>query len=148
MIQRKQSLLLLSIALFSTLLLFLPYAEVIINGKIFEMPLIPTGEIETNTAFSIAIALNFLVLILSFATIFLYKKRELQIKLCYVICVACLALLGLTIFVPFIELKEGIQITKGFITTALLGVMFIDSFIATIFIKKDIELLKSADRIR
>jgi hypothetical protein len=26
--------------------------------------------------------------------------------------------------------------------------MFIDSFIATIFIKKDIELLKSADRIR
>ena len=87
-------------------------------------------------------------LILSFATIFLFKKRELQIKLCYVICVACLALLGLTIFVPFIKLNEGIKITKGFITTALLGVMFIDSFIATIFIKKDIELLKSADRIR
>ncbi len=148
MIQRKQSLLLLSIALFSSLLLFLPYAEITLIDKKFELALIPTGTIQTNSAFSIAIALNFLILSLSFATIFLYKKRELQLKLCYTICVTGLVLLGLIIFTPFFELKEGMQVTKGFITPIFVAVMIVDSFVASLFIKKDIELLKSADRIR
>lgn len=112
MIQRKQTLFLL-LSLFASVALFLYLRENIIG-----------------------IIINAIAALLALITVFLYKKRTLQVKLSYALMLLQLAI---TVIVSFGLL--GI--------TSIIGIIgAIAAYFAAFYIKKDIELLKSADRIR
>lgn len=96
-----------------------------------------------------AIALNALAILISVITIFLFKKRELQVKLCYALMAIYFILTVMLVFCPFVQKNENISgIKTNAIAYAIFGVCIISSALAARFVKKDIELLKSADRIR
>ncbi|MCA6435110.1 MAG: DUF4293 family protein [Bacteroidota bacterium] len=148
MIQRKQSLFLLSLAILSCMLLFLPNVTITTNGLSHALSLAPNSEIPTTIGFSAAIAVNFLILVLSFVCIFLYKKRSLQLNICYALIIFSLILLLMLLFCPFTKNTNPSDILKSYYPPIFSAIMMLDAFIAAKLIKKDIELLKSADRIR
>lgn len=151
MIQRKQTLFLLELVFLSVSLMFVPSADVIRNDlstNIFLIPILNT-ELISTLYHSIAIALNFAALIISFAVIFLYKNRALQVRLSYVILFIWLTLLGIILFCPLVEKDLAIQgIVRNHFTSAIALLAVISAWLTIRFIKKDIALLKSADRIR
>jgi hypothetical protein len=151
MIQRKQSLFLLQLAFLSLSLLFVPVQ--FINTGVTPIPvsLVPVDEASyaSTGGHLAAVGLNALGLILTFVTIFLYKKRELQIKLCYVLAAIYVILPLMMALCPFIgSAGSPPVIEKNFFGYIISAVAVISALLAARFIKKDIELLKSADRIR
>lgn len=151
MIQRKQTLFVLVMVLCNCLLLFVPVADVIHNNLSTHVFLVPfTGPEPVSTiGHYTAIALNFLALLLSFAVIFLYKNRKLQIQILFVLLLIWVTL-GLMMWLcPFVERKEDVQgIVMKYLTACISIPAFVSGWMAIRNIKKDIELLKSADRIR
>lgn len=150
MIQRKQSIFLFLSALLGLSLLFVPVHNMILatgGGTIFLTPLLEP-LVSTSTHYG-AIFLNFGSLLLAFITVFLYNKRELQIKLCYLLMLFWLILTGLISFGSFVVVQEPVinfELSYIAVVIGLAGVIL--AFLAARYIKKDIELLKSADRIR
>jgi Na+/melibiose symporter-like transporter len=131
------------------MLLFLPNVTITTNGLSQALSLAPNSEIPTTTiGFSAAIAVNFLILVLSFVCIFLYKKRSLQLNICYTLIIFSLILLLMLLFCPFTKNTNPSDILKSYYPPIFSAIMMLDAFIAAKLIKKDIELLKSADRIR
>lgn len=150
MIQRKQTLFLFVSALMCLSLLFVPSQTLITTMGPIDVLLIPLQEPFISTSLHlVTIGLNFLTLLLAVVTVFLYKKRELQVKFCYTLIVFWLAITVLMGVAKFAELKEPVMAVDKTYTALMMGVLgIIASYIAARFIKKDIELLKSADRIR
>lgn len=151
MIQRIQTLFLLEMAFLSVSLLFIPVqiaASPTANADVSLM-LLKHEQFLSSTGHMAAVAINFTGMVLCFVTIFLYRKRELQVKLCYVLLLMNLILLAMIIFCPFVQKNAVISTVHptplGHIIPA---VIIVSAFLAARFIKKDIALLKSADRIR
>lgn len=149
MIQRKQTLFLLQLVLFSIAMLFIPLQVIYSKVSPHYVCLVPLVNFTSTAGHFAAIALNFLALILSVTTIFLFKKRELQIKLCYGLMAIWLILIAMIAFCPFFVTKPEIIEIKTTYFGYVCGVFaLLASYLAIVFIKKDINLLKSADRIR
>jgi len=151
MIQRKQTLFLLEIAFLSISLLFIPVQFIISGTEQIPVNLLPlnSGPFVSTAGHFAAIGINALAFIIAIVTIFLFKKRELQVKLCYTLMGLYFILTGMLAFCPFVAETDAMSdIKKNVFGYALLGVMIISAALAARFIKKDIELLKSADRIR
>lgn len=151
MIQRKQTLFLAGGALLSLLLLFVPNHVVTLQKMNYSLCLMPptTPDFIGTLGFTAAVAINFIIMVLSFVTIFLYKKRELQVKLSYGICMLGLVLAVMCQFCPFVVVNENVLAVKNTFVGLFIGLSIaLFGFVAQFFIKKDIELLKSADRIR
>jgi len=146
MIQRIQSLFLAAIAAVSLVLFFVPFASVELD--MVSMPVTILKHRGQYGAFIyLPFVLNALALLLSLISIFLFRNRALQMKLCVLLALLG-ALLGISLFVlmgtfPF---SEGVQrysfgIALPFVTVVL-------AILARRFIKKDEDLVRSADRIR
>ncbi len=151
MIQRKQTLFILAMVLCNCLLLFIPVADVIHNNLSTHVYLVPFADatpVSTMGHFT-AIALNFLALLLSFAVIFLYKNRKIQIKLTW-FNILIWIILGLMMWLcPFVVRTEGVQgIVMKYLTACISIPAVLSGWMAIRYIQKDIDLLKSADRIR
>lgn len=150
MIQRKQTLYLLSILLISAALLFIPSASVEFNNQLLKVYLLPfhyEGLSASPSQIS-AMVINFISLVLAFICIFLYKKRSIQLTLSYSLMIIWLLLTLIMSFMPLINEADGVMIQNTNYGT-LLGIFgMLGSYMAARLIKKDIELLKSADRIR
>ncbi len=149
MIQRKQTLFLLASALVNLVLLFVPSvlitsANAPVNGLAL---LMPKGEFITTSNFLAAILLNAAALFVSFITIFLYKKRNLQHLQCLLLAMVNLILAALLILTPLVEINSSTNVQKNW-AVYLVIVNVLACYLAARFIKKDINLLKSADRIR
>ena len=130
MIQRIQTIYLLLIACLMIVLLFVP--------------------VSNNISYSWVLSLNAgIVALLSGITIFLYKQRKLQIKLCNVI-LGLLVLFYVFIFVFNLDLPLNVSIRDlGFSYTALFPfIAIIFDFLAIRGIKKDEKLVRSMDRLR
>ena len=131
MLQRVQSLCLFSSGIISLLILvYPPILE--LNGIVFVLKdfnnLIPPGSLLFSA-------------VLSIYTIFQYRRRKLQMiltKLARLLILVCIVSL-------FLQIKEDINIRYGFY---LLLIPFLTLLLAGYFIKKDEDLVKSADRIR
>jgi hypothetical protein len=151
MIQRVQTLLWLEVAFLSISLLFVPVQTIILatgEAQVHMMPLKEAGASSTMGHIA-AIILNFMAMIICFVCIFNYKKRELQIKLSWSLIVIFLVLIGMMAFCPFVNKSDAVQEVRTNVFGYLIsGVAIISSFIAIRFVKKDINLLRSADRIR
>ena|SRR6218665_3923968 len=150
MIQRKQTLFLLELMFLGIALLFVPNSTLLTSSSSVSICLLPLQEPYTSTTgHYLAMALNFAGLALTVAAVFLYKRRELQLKLCYVLAMLW-ALLGFMLgLCNFVQPGNDVLSVQNNYTGVVISVFAIAAaLLAARFIRKDIDLLKSADRIR
>lgn len=149
MIQRKQTLFLIELIFLGLSLLFVPCQDIITATASTHVYLMPLIDFQSTTGHLFAVILNFIGLVIATICIFLYKKRELQIKLCYALLAIWLVLPAMMLFCPFVVKTEAItEIKINYFVVAIAVFSIIAAILAARFIKKDIDLLKSADRIR
>lgn len=152
MIQRIQSLYLLLAAAFMSLTLFMPIATFVVDGQTYELTAfsLTCGEMSQSTIWlgiilAIATALPLI-------TIFLFKKRTLQIRLCaveVVLLIGSLVLVALYYWLTS-RLFEGLVIEhRQFGWAAPMPIVaLVLSYLASRAIFKDEVLVRSLDRIR
>ncbi|MEG0467738.1 MAG: DUF4293 domain-containing protein [Mucinivorans sp.] len=151
MIQRIQSLYLMVVAVLMTIMLFTPMASLTATESV-DAARFDVWGIHFANGNSISL-LYFGILVgltggLSLAIVMLYKKRKLQLQLCYALEVL---LIGVLVF----ELFYGYQLftTDGY-TVDFSPILLLPLFsiplvwLASRGIIKDIALLKSYDRVR
>ena len=142
MIQRIQSLYLLLAALISAILFYIP---------LFEMPVSDAGTLPRQfmiTSNALLLILSSAAGIFSFAVIFIFKNRSFQLKACRLILIVVFVMIGL-LFYTSDTISNGLDqkvVFKAGTYLPLLQVVFI--FLAHRAIKKDDELVRSADRLR
>ena len=155
MIQRIQSVFLFLAAVFSGVLFFTPIAAFEHGTDLMRLTVFNVQNQTADQFFSSAYTLPLLItallmLIVPVLTIFLYKKRELQLKLSSLNVFLNAILCGLI----FLYYSSNIQKTIASETiTYLFGtyvplINMVLSILAMRWIKKDIELIKSIDRLR
>ncbi len=149
MIQQKQTLFLSIIAIIAFLQGFFPFISLtILEYGTFSLSFFPgCGPAIFNSNIVIPSMVNIACLLLNIAIIFLYKNKTLQYKLTIL-----LGLLNVCLFCSFFLLSYINEEIKGVITykigTFLPLISSILSFLTANFIKKDEQLVRSADRIR
>jgi hypothetical protein len=151
MIQRKQTLFLFQLVFLGIALLFIPSNSILKKEGVIHVSLIFFSDTSASSTLGhyAAIAFNFIALLLAFSTIFLYKRRELQVKLCYLLFTLWLIITAMVAFCPFVQSIDESIVIKTNYAVCIIGLFSMLACILAIrFIKKDIGLLKSADRIR
>ncbi len=149
MIQRKQSLFLIELIFLGLALLFIPCQSIITANGASPVFLQPLVDFQSTAGHYAAIAINFLALVLSTVTIFSFKRRALQVRLCYVLIVLWVILTAMMLFCPFVVKTDAITaVNVNYFVAAIGFFAIVAAYFAAHFIKKDIDLLKSADRIR
>lgn len=152
MIQRIQTIYLLVITILTGIVLFLPSADFYsLHNGVFELNykglVEESGELITST-WTLTL-LTAVILVLSFISIFFYKKRILQIRLIVfniVLMIGYYALLAYWIFKIKASL-EGTDVSLSLISSFPL-VNIILSYLAIRAIGKDEALIRSLDRLR
>ena len=148
MIQRKQTLFLLAVVIIAIVQFFLPFQLVNTHMVTFPVDLLTgfkTPSITSNIYYPLIC--NIIILILSIAIIFLYKNRVLQYKLANLLVVFNVFLLGLFFILSYInDGPTGIVSYQFGSFSPLISAFF--AYLAAYFIKKDEQLVRSADRIR
>src|SRR5205085_8899119 len=142
MIQRKQTLFLLGSVIISILLIYIPVFE-----------LVSENANEPWKQFTISVngllpILNVATGVLSLVAILLFKNRNLQVRLCNVALLITCVLVGLLFFLAdsmISGMNQKIHYMYGSYLP-LFQVLFI--FLASLFIRKDEKLVRSADRLR
>jgi hypothetical protein len=150
MIQRIQTIFLLGVTIISVMLLFFPFVEYtsVEHGK-FSISLMPGNNAKVNAIFFLPVVLNFLNLIFSIFVILQFKKRVIQIKLASLLMAFNSIMLGTMLLFDFISVEAGKSFSKSYLFGSYLPILSILlSFMAIRFIKKDEELVRSADRLR
>jgi hypothetical protein len=153
MIQRIQTIYLL-VALFLMALLFSnPIAEIIINKSLY-LTLWHNKIISTNTEFAPhstwpITALLSVIILIELIAIFLYKNRQLQIRLCVFNLLLMFGIVGLIYFITKSTLSSMEGIKSVFLWPIVCPmVAIILNYLALKSIQKDENLVRSYDRIR
>jgi hypothetical protein len=151
MIQRKQTLFLFQLVFLGIALLFIPCVTVTTSTATHDVLLIPLNnpEIASTPGHIAAVLINFLGLILAFIAVFLYQRREVQLKLCYAMVILWIVLTAMMAFCPFVKAIVPVESIKiNYLALIVGGFGILAAYMAARYIKKDINLIKSADRIR
>ena len=147
MIQRIQTVFLFLSAIFAGILFFAPIASFGVGEEILNLSIF---GVENHTNAFLLLALAILMFVVPVVTIFMYKKRELQLKLSSLNVFLNALFCGL-IFLFYVDnIQERLQaetVVYAFGTYIPLINMVL-SILAMRWIKKDIELIKSIDRLR
>lgn len=162
MIQRKQTIFMFLTAILSGLLFFMPLAsfsdgDAVMSFTIFgiENPIETISLSDTYTWPLVVLAV--LMTVLPLYTAFRYKKRELQVKLCRLEMLLNMVFIGVVFLYYEADIQSIISAVEGdtyqmdwayFIGMALPLVNLVLMVFAIRGVKKDIELLKSIDRLR
>ena len=147
MIQRIQSIFLLDTAVFTVLMLFFPPFVFQTLDSTIPVGLLPAAmPLGTNPMVYVLTTLTVIIPLLALFAIFQFKNRPLQMKLSTYTGMLCFALLLLIFVVPVYSVEGA---SRSFQWTAFMplpsGVM---AFLAARFIKRDEDLVRSADRLR
>ncbi len=153
MIQRIQSLFLLGATIIAALLLFMPVATLVVPNdftyEFYAAKVVRIGAKPQLIAYNwMSMILAIVTIILPLVTIFFYKKRTLQIRLCFVDVILGLGMLVLL----WLQIKQRSAETgaEWFSEIAfvfpLIGIVLV--WLAIHSIMKDVKMLKSFDRIR
>lgn len=153
MIQRIQSLFLLLTVAVTACLFFMPVAYLTVphaaTYEFYTTKVIQAGTPSLFIAWNwMSFILNILITALGFVTIFLYKKRFLQLRLCIVNIILMLGMV-LLMWLQVRSMTQELEAARqwGFsMCFPLIGVIL--TWLALRGIIKDIALLKSYDRIR
>lgn len=145
MIQRIQTLFLLVAIIISGLMLYLPVYELV---PLTTDPADVTRQFMIKDLSALLIIVNGAIAVLAFIAIFLYKKRNLQIRMGNLALLVCCALIGL-LFFGADTMSSGMNQKIHYLYGSylpLIQVLFL--FLAVRYIKRDEELIRSADRLR
>lgn len=137
MIQRIQSIFLLTVIVCGVCLLIFPFVSYEGYPPLFlrnPVDITPIG--------------NYLSIGTALLCLFMYKNRKLQIKLCYVIMFLNVCLFLTVLFLTNQLYAHDFEKKTFLFPTYLPLVAIIEALMASRFIKKDEELVRSADRIR
>ena len=162
MIQRRQTIYMLLTVIISALLFFMPLAWFNDGTNVMRFTIFgidnPVEAITLSKSYTWPlIVLTVLMTVLPLYTIFIYKKRELQVRLCHLNMLLNVVFIGLVFLYYESDLLEIIKAVEGdvyeldvayFFGMAIPLVNLILDILAIRGIKKDIELLKSVDRLR
>ena len=162
MIQRRQTIYMLLSAIVSALLFIMPLASFNACGNVMRFTIFgihnPVGTITLSTTYTWPlVVLTVLMTIVPLITVFLYKKREIQVRLCRIDMLMTIIFIGLVFLYYENDLTKVIAAVEGdeyqldmayFVGMAMPLVSLILEILAIRGIKKDIELLKSIDRLR
>ena len=154
MIQRIQTVYLFIALILLVLMFFIPYAELLAsNEKIYYLYFdgIKILDAENHKTVYSAIPLFFLIFFITmicFISIFLFKKRILQIRLCIFNILLMLGMEGLIFFYAFNAKGKLDAIIHFNFPVVLLAFSVILTYLAFRGIKKDEKLIRSYDRIR
>jgi len=154
MIQRIQTLFLLGVTIIAITLFFIPLSEKTIEGgQTFVLSVTGisnnTGSVQHTMELSnyALILINVIIFALAAYTIFLYKKRTLQISLCML--GGLLTTIELILIFYFSEDLGGSTEHAHYLPGVYLAALQIFCFVAARrFIRKDEKLVRAADRIR
>ena len=147
MIQRIQSLFLLVVVACSVCLLVFPFIsyENLFNTftlRAFKQP-------YCGAWYYVAEALNLLSMLAALICIFLFKKRMLQFRMTNVIALLNTALLAVLLFSKTAIIDDFLGGVRHTLWPSYLPtVAMVFAYLAGVFIKKDENLVRSADRIR
>ena len=154
MLQRIQSVYLFIVTVLTALMTFLPIGGFMTGTDRIVLKMCGFFDTASNEMLSSAWGLVITVIaaaVLPAVTIFLYKKRMLQFRLCIVeMILLCGVILfeALYLWTGYAKLSE-LQLTAFFLQSAILPLIsLIFTWLALRGVKKDIMLLKSMDRIR
>jgi len=149
MIQRVQTLFLLAIVALSLLLFFFPFAQINIGDSKYLLTLMP-GCLKAlvKPFIYVPIALNGIIILLSLYTISKYKRRKKQMKFAQLLMLLSAFLIGSLFTLNFIKPGEIPSIIDYKPVVFVSAINVVLAFLARWFIKKDDDLVKSADRIR
>jgi len=162
MIQRRQTIFMLLTAILGAVLFFMPLASFEAGGYVMKFTIFgiqnPIDTLTLSKSYTWPlIVLTILMTIVPIFTIFKYKKRELQVKLCHLNMLLNIIFIGIVFLYYDNDIKEVIAAVEGdtyefdvayFFGMALPLVNLVLEILAIRGIKKDIELLKSVDRLR
>ena len=162
MIQRRQTIYMLLSAIVSALLFFTPLASFNMDGNVMKFTIfgihnpIETISLSMTCTWPLVI-LTVLMTVAPIVTVFLYKKRELQVRLCRLNMLLDIIFIGLAFLYFEADIQKVIAAVEGdkyelevalFIGIAFPLINLVLQILAIRGIKKDIELLKSVDRLR
>ena len=146
MIQRIQSLFLLGSFILTGVMFFFPLAELTDSaGQVYKFSY--RGITAIFMAYPLAILLTVITLI-SLISIFLFKKRVIQMRLTVFNMVCMPSSIGLIYYSINSQTKELSAITEYNITCIFPLVALVLSYLALRNIRKDEALINSMDRIR
>lgn len=162
MIQRRQTIFMLLTAILSALLFFMPLASFEAGDNVMKFTIFgiqnPIDTLTLSKSYTWPlVVLTILMTILPIFAIFKYKKRELQVKLCHLVMLLNLVFIGIVFLYYDNDIQQIIAAVEGdsyeldvacFIGMVLPLVNLVLEILAVRGIKKDIELLKSVDRLR
>ncbi|MGF1586971.1 MAG: DUF4293 domain-containing protein [Bacteroidales bacterium] len=155
MIQRIQSVYLFLAAIILFSMFFHPLAEMLDAGKTFyqfDLSGIYEGMGDTAKKIESVLPLRFLVIVtaaLSFITIFFYKRRILQLRICIFNLILLIGFYGLFLFYFFFMRNQlDASVTSLKITIVFPFIALILVFLATRGIRRDELLVRSYNRIR
>ena len=152
MIQRKQTLFLLIALILNILLFFFPFCEFSVNKtEIYKITVFGITSLADNTVITNLyplLILLILILIINFLTIFLFKKRMLQIRLNVFNIILNAGLIILFFFFMHKATADMSAIISYKISIIIPLISIILYFLSIKFIRSDENLLRSLDRIR
>lgn len=154
MIQRIQSLFLLIAAILLAFFFFMPYAHYAVGPQEVKISLSASGlgqdgsVVENLLKLWAVLALVILAFTATLVTIFLFKKRKLQARLCILNIVLLIGLQGLLFYIAK-AVEQRLMAPPSY------GLIFIFPLVCAIFtylayraIAKDEALIRSLDRLR
>ena len=150
MIQRIQSIWLLLAFIASGIMFLFPFAEIITpESGHYIMDFNSIDDIKKREVFHTTYSLAGLLGIITFLNlinIFLFRNRNLQMRLCIFNSLLSIGAIVLVAYFSYFVIKNP-DVTPG-ISAILPFVVFIFIIMARMAIKKDENLVRSADRIR
>ena len=162
MIQRRQTIFMLLSVIITALLFFTPLMSFNANDEVMRFTIFGIKNPIETMSFSATytwplVVLTILMTVAPLVTIFLYKKRELQVRLCRLNMLVNIIFIGLVFIYYESDVMSVIFAVENDIYTLdvayFIGMAFplvnlVLGILAIRGIKKDIELLKSVDRLR
>lgn len=150
MLQRVQSIFLFLIIVLSVLLSIVPFQKVSTYETSFLVSLKPdTVPGMTKSFILLPVIINHLIAVLALIALFMFKNRKLQMKLCLLIALVSAILTAFLYMFNYVEVKDSNDNVSGFYIGSYFPIaMIVFSIMARMYIKKDEELVRSADRIR
>jgi peptidoglycan/LPS O-acetylase OafA/YrhL len=116
----------------------------LVCGLMGSMLFLPVAQIAGSTSMTLSVE-SALTAILAFVAIFLYKKRKLQMNLCYVIFGLLILFYLNIIFDLWLPNRENVDIKVPVVFPFFALILDI---LALLAIRKDEKLVRSADRLR
>ena len=150
MLQRIQTLFLLVIAILSALLFILPFEHINSSETSYSLSLNPASfTVAIKSMVYLPVALNSGTALIALVTIFLFRKRTLQMKLSILVALLSILLLGSFFLFDYLILPQGHEAVSSYTFVAFLPLVNAAlALLAKRYIKKDDDLVRSADRIR